>query len=115
MSDKPRGSGLFAVAIGAILAGGFLVSLRIKIEDIEPQRILQTWLVFASLILIGWGIGRMSSTSNRSFAVGQDTMNWAVSILAATFVVLAFLGDVAERKSREHGCAGSVSASDVHH
>jgi hypothetical protein len=103
MSDKPAGSGYFAVFCGLLFIVALVVLRRISIESFDPEVILQVWLAFMALLLISWGLNRAMTTANRRWIVGQDTINWLVGILAATFVLMALLGDIAERrKAREH-------------
>ena len=92
--DRPVGSGYFAFFLGVLFAIALICEIFVGVEWLTPQLILRVWFGFAALILIGWGITRIRTGDKKSLMVGQDTINWVVSILAATFVLMALLHDL---------------------
>ena len=90
---KPKGSGYFAAAFGALFAVTFIVSLSVKLYRLCPYYAFQGWLVFAAVTLIVWG-GVRIVTGEASRRVGQDTINFVVGIVGVTIALLALVAAV---------------------
>ncbi|MDZ4709400.1 MAG: hypothetical protein SH818_13460 [Saprospiraceae bacterium] len=87
---KPKGSGFFATFCGVIFACAFVGSFFIDVQQLTPERIMRTWFLFIAAILIGWGWNRIR-TGSQEWTVGQDTINFVISLVGATIALLAFL------------------------
>ena len=59
-------------------------------RSLSPLAILRIWCLCVGLILIGWGVDRVRNSKTKSDPmIGQDTINFVVAILAATFALVA--------------------------
>lgn len=87
---KPKGSGYFAAVCGLIFLCAFVGSFFVDVQQLTPERILRTWFAFVAAILIWWGARRVQ-TGSQDCTVGQDTINFVVSIVGATVAILALL------------------------
>jgi hypothetical protein len=102
MSEHPRGSGVFSVAAGICFVIVFVVSTITDLLTIDPYRVFQAWLMLAAVILGGWGADRIAR-GDKSWRIGQDTINFVIGITAVTFALLTL---VSERKACSHAQAG---------
>jgi hypothetical protein len=82
---KPKGSGIFAVVFGLL---ALLASFQHGLTKIPPDLLVKAWLLFVAAILIGWGANRIR-VGSKNLTVGQDTINFVVAIMGATFALLA--------------------------
>jgi high-affinity Fe2+/Pb2+ permease len=96
--SKPVGSGYFAAVGGVVLLAVFIFSYFVSIDKLPPEWILRTWLLFVAVILITWGVRRVAKGNKQDFTIGQETINFVIGVLGATFVLMALLNDVSERK-----------------
>ncbi len=90
MSDRPKGSGYFALSCGVLLLAAAAASRYIKIERLSPEDIVFGWTLFLAVILVGWGIRRVQ-TGAASWTVGQSTINFVVSLFGSIFALVALL------------------------
>jgi len=84
---KPKGSGWFAAGTGAIFLITFIFLLFYDPKDIDPRILFMGWLLFATVILLIWGINRIKKGRD-DWTVGQSTINFVVGIIAATIAIL---------------------------
>jgi hypothetical protein len=47
----------------------------------------RTWFLFVAISFVGWGVNRIKGSA---VVIGQDTINFVIGALAATFALLAF-------------------------
>lgn len=87
---KPKGSGWFAVGSGAIFLVAFICSFKWDLSKIPPYLLFKAWLLIATAILLGWGARRIR-TGRADWTIGQNTINFVVAILGATFAILAIV------------------------
>jgi hypothetical protein len=94
-TDKPTGSGWFSLIVGSAFILLVLVFwLRGNgVGSINPNYLLAAWMIFSGVLMSGWGITRILSTSAKHdwWRIGQNTINFCVAIIAATFAILAIL------------------------
>ena len=95
---KPIGSGVFAAICGGVLLIAAICSFFVSVDRIPPEYIIRAWLFFVAGVLIVWGMIRISTANKKDWRIGQETINFVIGVLGATFVLLALLNDVAERK-----------------
>lgn len=89
-TDKPKGSGYFAVISGSVLAGVFVASFFLDFSVLTGEMILRIWLASASIILIYWGIDRVcTGVPNRT--VGQETINLVIAVAGVTVAIMGLL------------------------
>lgn len=89
-TDKPRGSGYFAIVSGLVLVAACVASFFLDISVLTGEMILRIWLASASLILIYWGVDRVcTGTPNRT--VGQETINLVIAVAGVTVAIMGFL------------------------
>jgi hypothetical protein len=93
--NRPVGSGYFAATWGGLFLLAAIASLSDSVvhwaRGLSPLAILRGWCVCAGVVLIAWGVGRITSAKadQDNKTVGQDTINFVVAILAATFALAA--------------------------
>ena len=106
--SKPKGSGYFATAIGAVLAFTFVMSFIFNLKSISPYVLLQGWLLFAGVILLGWGINRVANSID-DWTVGQETINFVVAVVGATIAIFTLVAQTpdAPKSSNPQGTATS--------
>jgi Kef-type K+ transport system membrane component KefB len=96
MSDgkpKPIGSGFFSLAAGVIFLLLFIGSYLYDLRKIDPYKLFQYWLLFASAILTIWGIRRVAKVWKEEYRweVGQPTLNFVVGVIAATVAIFTLI------------------------
>jgi len=91
MSDKPRGSGYFAVICSAVLLAALWSSFYVDLANIPREWLVRAWLFFAALVLLYWGGHRIADGEKGDTRVGQDTINLVIGILGATVALLELL------------------------
>ena len=89
MSSRPKGSGWFAAAFGLVFLAVFCVSLRVDLRTIDVYRLFQAWLLFGTVMLLGWGINRINKGTEKDYRVGQQTINFVVGMMGGAFAILA--------------------------
>jgi len=88
MSDKPVGSGWFALAFGLLLVITLVASFVVDLTAVNPTFYVRAWLTFASLTLLSWGVSRIRTGARGDNRIGQETINFVVAIIAATVAIL---------------------------
>jgi hypothetical protein len=58
---------------------------------LHPQSIIRIWIAFVTAVLLIWGASRIVTGDKRDKHIGQDTINFVVSIAAATIALLGLL------------------------
>jgi hypothetical protein len=97
MPEKPIGSGYFATVWGglfvlvalATLSKGFVTWA----SGLTPTAIMRIWCLCVGAILITWGINRIKKGDKTDKKIGQDTITFVMTILAATFALGALFHD----------------------
>jgi hypothetical protein len=87
---KPKGSGWFAVGSGVVFLVAFICSFKWELSKISPYLLFKAWLVIATAILLAWGARRIR-TGRDDWTIGQNTINFVVAIVGATFAILAIV------------------------
>jgi hypothetical protein len=90
MSDKPTGSGYFALTSGVVFLGAFAGSFAVSVKDLSPDSIARAWFLVVAAVLIWWG-GNRIRTGRSDRTVGQDTINLVLGIVGVTIALLGFL------------------------
>lgn len=88
--SKPKGSGWFSVASGAIFVAVFVSLFKWDLSTISPYILFKVWLLIAASILIAWGVRRIR-TGRNDWTIGQSTINFVMAIVGATFAILAIV------------------------
>jgi hypothetical protein len=91
LRTKSRGSGVFAALVGLLFVGALWNPRGIDFVNLNPIHLIRVWFGFAALILLTWGIYRAIRPDAETPLVGQDTLNFVVAIIGATFAILGFL------------------------
>jgi len=68
----------------------FILSFFYDVRKFPPEAMLKAWLVFAGSILLIWGIVRIKN-GRPEITIGQDTINFVVTIIGATLAILAII------------------------
>jgi hypothetical protein len=89
MPEKPKGSGVFSVVFGLLFVLAFLVSFWVDdVTQLPPEWIVRVWMLFVATVLISWGANRIK-TGTPGRTVGQETINFVVSLIGVTFALIA--------------------------
>ena len=88
--EKPKGSGYFSLFVGIVFALALIGSFVVDLRTISPYWFFRSWLVFASTILVIWGVRRIKSGRN-DWTVGQSTLNFVVGVVGATVAIFALI------------------------
>jgi hypothetical protein len=86
----PKGSGYFAASIGLVFLVVLAVSFFEDLKNLPPDWLLRIWLLFAGVILVGWGANRIKN-GRPSWVIGQETLNFVVAVVGATIAIFALL------------------------
>jgi hypothetical protein len=90
---KPVGSGYFSVFCGcvflAVLVGD--ITKLIDVTKLSPPLIIRIWFAFVTAVLLIWGASRIATGNKGDKRIGQDTINFVVSIAAATIALLGLV------------------------
>jgi hypothetical protein len=93
MSSKPVGSGYFAAVAGLVFFVAATATLFAAVvtwaRSLDAVDVLRAWCLFAGAILLAWGINRIVTGDKQDHRIGQDTMNFVVAVVAATFGLMA--------------------------
>jgi hypothetical protein len=100
-------SGLFSAICGVVFLAIFVivVSFNLDPSKISPEVLFDVWMVIAAVILLGWGFRRILETAKKKpewvetkvqprvsmWIPGQPTIIFVVTILGATFAIIALL------------------------
>ncbi|WP_299215080.1 hypothetical protein [uncultured Aquimarina sp.] len=89
---RPLGSGVFALVIGFlfIIATVYISIADFKVSDLKPEELLNAYLIFSGLILMGWGINRVLYNDGR-WIIAQNTLNFILAIIATAIAILSIL------------------------
>ncbi|ETX02912.1 MAG: hypothetical protein ETSY1_01905 [Candidatus Entotheonella factor] len=92
--SRPKGSGWFSIIFGFAFLAVLVYSIYFGLDltKINPHRVFQGWLFLAGILLIGWGANRISTSV--SPVVGQDTINFVMTIIAVTIALLTIVVSV---------------------
>jgi hypothetical protein len=90
MNSKPKGSGYFAAFCGVLFMLMFIGSFFVTVARLSADWIMRGWLLFVTLILIGWGINRVR-TGRPEPTVGQATINLVIALVGTTVALLGLL------------------------
>ena len=90
---KPIGSGYFALICGLLFFVALVASFFVDRTTVDPYVAFQVWLVFAALILCIWGAVRVRTGNSKDYRIGQETLNFVVGVVAATFAILALINN----------------------
>ncbi|WP_036048725.1 hypothetical protein [Bradyrhizobium sp. Tv2a-2] len=93
-TDKPAGSGWFSFVIGTafILLAVLILAVPWDVGKINANQVLMAWMIFSGLVMGFWGLVRiLTATRPTDLRVGQNTLNFCVAIIGATFAILAIV------------------------
>lgn len=100
-TNKPTGSGYFAIVSGSILASACVSSFFLDISAITGEMIVRIWLASASIILLYWGFNRVNTgVSNKT--IGQDTINLVIAVAGVTVAIMGMLSNRQETGLRSN-------------
>lgn len=91
MSDKPQGSGYYAVAAGMLFVCALLGSFFTTVDLLTRQWLIRVWLLFVAVSLLYWGLNRINKTTSTDMTVGQDTISFVNGVVSTTIALLALL------------------------
>jgi len=89
MSSRPKGSGYFAAFCGMLFMLMFIGSFYVSVDHLSADWIMRGWLLFVTLVLIGWGLNRVRGRSD--LTVGQATINLVIALVGTTVALLGLL------------------------
>jgi hypothetical protein len=93
-TKKPAGSGWFSLVIGGVffLLAVLILIFRWDVSKINANHVLTAWMIFSGIVMGVWGIVRIKTTTKPGNPqVGQNTLNFCVAIIGATFAILALV------------------------
>lgn len=77
--------------MGALFALAVWNPTGINFTRLDRIEVINGWFVFAAAVLIFWGSYRAIRPHVENPPIGQDTLNFVVAIVGATFAILGFL------------------------
>jgi hypothetical protein len=91
--QKPIGSGWFTVVFAGVYAIAAVLFRHHMIPHLTRDVAMPIWCAIVTAILFYWGIGRILSKDGNPppWAVGQETINCVVGVVAATLALMALI------------------------
>lgn len=87
---NPKGAGLFAIIFGIVFLSLFICSFIWDLSSIPPYLLFKIWLIFAAIILIGWGVTRLIKLKSK-WRISRPTIQFLISIIGITIAILTLI------------------------
>jgi hypothetical protein len=82
------------IGVAFILLAVLILVVPWDVAKINANDVLTAWMIFSGLVMGLWGILRIATTTRSSnLLVCQDTLNFCVAVIGATFAILAIVID----------------------